>query len=97
MSRVFDHYLAQNGGRLDSALDRLVVRAAAGDTSFVDLYLEDDKVGTKDRLVSELAPRWHRLFVHLVEATSPEQTVKLVGEAIRSAAEVWTTSRPTPS
>jgi hypothetical protein len=83
---VFDHYLAKDGERLKSALDRLAARAAAGDTSFLDLYLEDDTVGTKNRLVSELAPRWPGLFVHLVENTSPEQKVGFVDEAIRSAA-----------
>jgi hypothetical protein len=82
---VFDHYLAKDSTRLDSAIDRLVVRAIGGDTSFLDLYFEDDAVETKDRLVSALAPRWAGLFVYLVEATAPEQEVGLFGEAIHSA------------
>lgn len=82
---VFDHYLVKDSARLTSALDRLVVRADAGDTSFVDLYLEDDTVETKTRLVSELAPRWRGLYVHLIENSSPDQKVAFVDTAIRSS------------
>lgn len=83
---VFDHYLTKDVLRLDSALDRLVVRASSGNTSFIDLYLEDEKAGAKLEFVAALAPRWPGVFAHLAEATSAEQPVDLVDMAFRAAA-----------
>ncbi len=83
---VFDHYLTKNARRLDNALDRLVVRASSGATSFVDLYLEDEKVGTKQAFVAALAPRWPGVFTHLATASSSEQQVTFVDTALRCAA-----------
>lgn len=82
---VFDHYLTKDPQRLARALDRLASRSAAGDTRFVDLFLEDDTVQTKDHLVRELAPRWSGLFIHLCDSSPNELTVELVDSAIRGA------------
>lgn len=82
---VFDHYLVEDCERLSRALDRLVVRAAAGDTSFLDLYLNYDTAVAKDRLVSAVAQRWKGLLVHLVETHPSEQAVGFMDEAISSA------------
>ncbi|WP_433530632.1 hypothetical protein ACQPYA_00310 [Micromonospora sp. CA-263727] len=61
---VFDHYLPTHLQRLDTALDKLVVRAGT-DASFIDGYLTYS--ASRDLLVSQLAPRWKGVFVHLVE------------------------------
>jgi hypothetical protein len=82
---VFDHYLTKNALRLENALGRLVVRASSGDTSFVDLYLEDEKVGTKHEFLAALAPLWPGVFAHLVEASTQEQQVEFVDTALRAA------------
>ena len=83
--QVFDHYLSNNSERLGNALDRLVVRATAGATSFIDLYLEDETVQSQHRLVAELAPRWSGVFVHLAEATAPEQKLGFIDAAFSTA------------
>lgn len=83
--QVFDHYLSNDSERLGNALDRLVVRATAGATSFIDLYLEDETVQSQHRLVAELAPRWSGVFVHMAEATAPEQKLEFVDAAFDTA------------
>jgi hypothetical protein len=81
---VFDHYLPTRPERLDKALAKLVVRVGT-DSSFVDAYLMDG--AARERLVSQLAPRWESVFVHLVEKAplDEEATVALVDAAARSA------------
>lgn len=85
---VFDHYLEKGSAVLTGAFDRLAVRAAAGDTSFIDLYLGDetfDAANTKRRFAQEISPRWPGVFVHLAESVSPEKRVELIDQAIRAA------------
>jgi hypothetical protein len=82
---VFDHYLSTNRSRLASALGRLSVRANAGDTSFLDLFLQDDAIATRPLLVSELARRWSGLFIYLVANIAPEPAIALLDVAIRNA------------
>jgi len=82
---VFDHYLGTNPAKLDGALEKLVVRVG-DDSTFLDAYLLDG--GARMELISQLAPRWPRIFVHLIE-TAPlantEQTA-LVDAALQNAA-----------
>ncbi|RFS44401.1 hypothetical protein D0Q02_22180 [Micromonospora craniellae] len=81
---VFDHYLPTHPEQLDTALDKLVMRAGT-DASFLDAYLAD---GTfRDVFVSRLAPRWKGAFVHLVENTPIDiaAAVALVDAAVQSA------------
>ncbi|MFE9874370.1 hypothetical protein ACFYON_27405 [Micromonospora sp. NPDC005686] len=81
---VFDHYLPTHPERLDTALDKLVMRVRT-DPSFIDAYLTDGAFG--DVLVSQLAPRWKGVFVHLVENTPIDlaAAIALVDAAVQSA------------
>ncbi|MEU7840471.1 hypothetical protein AB0B39_05815 [Micromonospora sp. NPDC049114] len=81
---VFDHYLPTHPERLDTALNNLVMRAGTG-PSFIDAYLTDGAFG--DVFVSQLAPRWKGVFVHLVENTpiNLAAAVALVDAAIQHA------------
>lgn len=81
---VFDHYLAENPTRLQSALKRIAVQVAT-DTTFVDAYLVDGNQAEK--LVGELASRWEGLFIHLIEAapTDAGRTLQMVDHAVRVA------------
>jgi hypothetical protein len=79
---VFDHYLATRPERLNKALAKLVVRVETD--PFINAYLMDGAI--KERLVSELAPYWTGVFVHLVEEAplDLETAVKVVDAAARS-------------
>jgi hypothetical protein len=81
---VFDHYLPARPELLDKALDKLVVRVET-DSSFVYAYLMDG--AARERLLSQLAPRWNGVFVHLVEKAPLDlaATVALVDAAAQSA------------
>jgi hypothetical protein len=82
---VFDHYLPTRPERLDNALDKLVVRIET-DPSFVDAYVMDG--AARELFVSQLAPRWNGVFVHLVEKAPFDlaAAIALVDAAVRSAA-----------
>lgn len=87
---VFNHYLAKDPVKLNSAFDRLIVRASAGDTSFVNLYLEDETRAVpeaKHQLLRELASRWTGVFVHLAGDQAFDRRVEFVDTAIRAASE----------
>lgn len=81
---VFDHYLPTRPERIDKALDKLVMRAGT-DSSFIDAYLVDGE--SRELFVSQLAPRWKGVFVHLVEKAPIDlaAAVALVDAAVRSA------------
>lgn len=80
--QVFDHYLPTRPERLDKALDTLVMRAGT-DSSFIDAYLTDG--ASRERFVSQMAPRWKGAFVHLVEKAPIDLSaaVALVDAAVR--------------
>ncbi|MGY4682148.1 YobI family P-loop NTPase [Micromonospora aurantiaca (nom. illeg.)] len=82
--QVFDHYLPTHPRQLDKALDKLVMRAGT-DASFIDAYLTDG--ASRESFVSQLAPRWEGMFVHLVENAPIDllAAILLVDIAVRSA------------
>ncbi|MFI7449598.1 hypothetical protein ACIBQX_19025 [Nonomuraea sp. NPDC049714] len=81
---VFNHYLPMHPELLDKALDKLVMRAET-DSSFIDMYLMDGE--SRAVFVSQLAPRWKGVFVHLVEKAPFDllAAVELVDAAVQSA------------
>ncbi|MFW0785127.1 hypothetical protein AAFP35_11440 [Gordonia sp. CPCC 206044] len=85
---VFNHYLTNDHSCLASAFDRIAVRASTGDTSFVDLYLEDETVAatrTKHELLKQIAPLWPEIFTHTVAGQSAGPRVEFLDTIIRSA------------
>ncbi|GGP12279.1 hypothetical protein LDL08_19750 [Nonomuraea glycinis] len=81
---VFDHYLPTRPERLDKAFDKLVMRSGT-DSTFIDMYLMDGD--SRALFVSQLAPLWKGLFVHLVEKAPFDlpAAIELVDAAVLSA------------